>query len=473
MPELDRDTARDWIARWDRQQEAELPDREDRFTALIDAVEEGTGRPDPLVLDLGCGPGSLSVRLLARLPQATVVGIDADPVGLALGAAAYHGLPGLRLVDLDLRVPGWSGRLGLSRPADAAVSTTALHWLPEPDLRAMYAELAAVLRPGGLLLNGDHFLLDPKQSPVLARLDKALRQREDLRRFPGGHPESWHAWWDAAAADPGLSRYVAERQRRHVEADHHASSSTQLATHVDALGQAGFAEIGTLWQRGDNRVLCGVLPAAQPASLAAGLGVYLQLPQPPLDGGDPRGDGGEPVGQGLRAGPHPYHSRPQTAGQQLDDLLAGPVQVGAELHEHLRGDPVALADQAEQDVLGADVGMTELQRLAQRQLEHLLGPRGERDVPGRRVLAAADDLLDGLPDRNQADPHRLERPGRDALALMDQAEQDVLGADVVVVQQPGFFLRKDHDAPRPVGKSLEHLRSEGSWWVSGAGRTRC
>jgi len=93
VPELDRDTARDWIERWDRQQEESLPDREDRFTALIDAVEAGTERPDPLVLDIGCGPGSLAVRLLARLPQATVIGIDADPVSLTLGRAAYSGVP--------------------------------------------------------------------------------------------------------------------------------------------------------------------------------------------------------------------------------------------------------------------------------------------------------------------------------------------------------------------------------------------
>jgi SAM-dependent methyltransferase len=261
VPELDRDTARDWIDRWDRQQEVSLPDREDRFTALIDAVEEGTGRPDPLVLDIGCGPGSLAVRLLDRMPRAAVVGIDADPVALTLGQAAYAGRPGLRFVDLDLRVPGWSGQLRLDRPADAAVSTTALHWLPEPDLRAMYAELATVLRPGGLLLNGDHFALDAKESPTLARLDVALREREDLRRFPGGHPESWQAWWEAVAADPRLAEEVAERRRRHVDAGHHCSESTQLATHVEALRVAGFAEIGTLWQRGDNRLLCAVLPA--------------------------------------------------------------------------------------------------------------------------------------------------------------------------------------------------------------------
>lgn len=262
MPELDRETARDWIERWDRQQEESLPDREDRFTALIDAVQEGAGRPDPLVLDIGCGPGSLAVRLLARLPEASVVGIDADPVSLALGRAAYPELPGLRFADLDLRVPGWSARLDLPRAPDAAVSTTALHWLPEPDLRALYAELASVLRPGGMLLDGDHFVLDAKEAPALARLDLALRRREDERRFPGGHPESWTAWWEAAAADPALAGHVAERARRRVDSGHHGSESTQLAVHVEALRAAGFAEVGTLWQRGDNRLLCGVLPAA-------------------------------------------------------------------------------------------------------------------------------------------------------------------------------------------------------------------
>ena len=87
-----------------------------------------------------------------------------------------------------------------------------------------------------------------------------LSLREDKRRFPGGHPENWHDWWDAATADPVLAGHVAERARRRVEAGHHESESTLLATHVEALRAAGFAEVGTLWQRGDNRLLCGVMP---------------------------------------------------------------------------------------------------------------------------------------------------------------------------------------------------------------------
>ena len=69
----------------------------------------------------------------------------------------------------------------------------------------------------------------------------------------------------ASAADPALAGHVAERARRRVDAGHHRTESTLLATHVEALKAAGFAEVGTLWQRGDNRLLCAVLPQPQSA----------------------------------------------------------------------------------------------------------------------------------------------------------------------------------------------------------------
>src|SRR5205085_12417548 len=118
---------------------------------------------------------------------------------------------------------------------------------------------------------------------------------------------------------------------------------------------------------------------------------------------------------------------------------------------------VTFTGEAEQDVLGADVVVAELQRLSQRKLKHLLGPGRERDVPGGRLLALADDLLDLLPHGVQADAQRLQRLGRYTFTLVDEAEQDVLGADVVVIEHPGFFLRQYNNPPRPVGKPLEHV----------------
>ncbi|RBQ19608.1 methyltransferase type 11 [Spongiactinospora rosea] len=256
---LSPQTAHDWIARWDVQQEGYLPDREDRFTALVDAVEAAAGRPDPLVIDLGCGPGSLAVRLLARLPQATVAAVDADPLLLSLGRSGYGHVRGLSFTRLDLRVPGWSDALTLDRPADVAVSTTALHWLAEDHLRAVYAEVASVLRPGGLLLNGDH-LDTGDTTPVLSGLEKLVHDRETARRFAEGRPEDWAQWWQATAADPALAGLMAERERMLAAAELDHTESPLLSTHVAALRDAGFAEVGTLWQRGNNRLLAAVTP---------------------------------------------------------------------------------------------------------------------------------------------------------------------------------------------------------------------
>jgi SAM-dependent methyltransferase len=255
---LNRDAALTWVERWETQQQVYMPDREERFTAILDAVEEVAGRPDPLILDLGSGPGSLAIRLIRRMPSATVVALDADPLLLELGRSAWRDVSGLRFADADFRTADWSAALGLERRPDAAVSTTALHWLTQSALIALYAELGRLLRPGGLFLNGDH-LRGGDDAPVLMRLGRTLIEREEHRRFPGGHTESWGGWWTAAADTPELAPLYAERQARQVESEHHGSPAYRLSVHCDALRAAGFAEVGTLWQRGENRLLCGVL----------------------------------------------------------------------------------------------------------------------------------------------------------------------------------------------------------------------
>jgi trans-aconitate methyltransferase len=77
----------DWLRRWDAQQEGYVPEREARFTAMFDALAELL--PASFVaLDLACGPGSISQRLLARFPDAQAIAVDIDPVMLAIGRRA-------------------------------------------------------------------------------------------------------------------------------------------------------------------------------------------------------------------------------------------------------------------------------------------------------------------------------------------------------------------------------------------------
>src|SRR5690606_35298551 len=71
--------------------------------------------------------------------------------------------------------------------------------------------------------------------------------------------------------------------------------------------------------------------------------------------------------------------------QQLDDLLAHATEVRAELAKNLSGNTFAFADQAKQNVLGADVVVAKLQRLTEAELKDLLGAGREGDVAGRGV----------------------------------------------------------------------------------------
>src|SRR5215471_12549791 len=66
----------------------------------------------------------------------------------------------------------------------------------------------------------------------------------------------------------------------------------------------------------------------------------------------------------------------------LDHPLAELPQVRPEPAENLDGHAVVLSDQPEEQVASADV-LADPRRLPQRELEALLGPRRERDVPGR------------------------------------------------------------------------------------------
>ena len=144
------------------------------------------------------------------------------------------------------------------------------------------------------------------------------------------------------------------------------------------------------------------------------------------------------------------------AGEHPDDLVADLLGVGVEVEQDPRGDALVLADEAEQDVLGADVVVAQGERFPQRELEHLLRARRERDLSGRDLVALADDARDLRPHLFHGDVERLEHPRRETLFLAEQSEQDVLGADVVVLERPRLVLREDDDLASPFSEAFEH-----------------
>jgi SAM-dependent methyltransferase len=240
-----------WVERWESQQQRYAVDREETFTVIADVVEAVTAdRSAPLVADLGCGPGSLAARLAERMPRARVLAVDADPRLLELGRAHYG--PAVHYVEALIGAPGWLDALGTARPLDAAVSSTALHYLGERTLRRVYRDLAARLRPGGVLVNGDHIRPD---SAGVAGIALHIGRRRTERRLARTH-DDWDTWWSGVAADPELAAlFAAHDDRRHPRCE---GNDLSLSGQLALLREAGFRDAGTVWQFGTGHVLVAV-----------------------------------------------------------------------------------------------------------------------------------------------------------------------------------------------------------------------
>jgi trans-aconitate 2-methyltransferase len=130
--------------RWDPQQYARFTDERARpFADLLARV--APEREPHLVVDLGCGPGTLTATLARRWPGAQVIGIDSSPEMIAQAAASAAAQADGRLgfTEADLRT--WTP----PAPVDVLVSNAALQWVP--DHLDLLPRLVAALAPGGTI----------------------------------------------------------------------------------------------------------------------------------------------------------------------------------------------------------------------------------------------------------------------------------------------------------------------------------
>ena len=126
--------------------------------------------------------------------------------------------------------------------------------------------------------------------------------------------------------------------------------------------------------------------------------------------------------------------------QFFEDFVAGAFDVDLQALEHARGDPFALAQQPQEDVLGAHVGVVEALGLLARQGEHLLDARRVRNVPDHLGLGSAADLLFDLHAHGlHIETHLLQHVHGNSLAEFDQTEQQVLRAHVIMVEAVCFL----------------------------------
>ncbi|MET9208385.1 class I SAM-dependent methyltransferase [Streptomyces bacillaris] len=242
---------RSWQESWDRQQEWYMPDREERFRVMLDMVEAVVG-PAPRVLDLACGTGSITDRLLRRFPDATSTGVDLDPALLAIARGTFEGDDRVTFVTADLKDPEWIARLPHTS-YDAVLTATALHWLHREPLAALYGQLGGLVRDGGVFMNADR-TIDP-DTPRINAAERAHRHA-GMDRAKAAGALDWADWWALAAADPVLAGPTAERFA--IYGEHADGDMPSAAWHARTLLASGFGEARTVWASPSDSLVLAV-----------------------------------------------------------------------------------------------------------------------------------------------------------------------------------------------------------------------
>jgi SAM-dependent methyltransferase len=195
----------------------------DVFSDMLDfprhiaaAVVAGDNPAPACVVDVGSGPGAVLSVFLERFPSARGIWTDASEAMLGLARerlAPFGDRVEYRIVDMtDL------AGAGLPPGADVITTSRAAHHLDREGLFAFYAQAAALLKPGGWLVNLDHIGPDdvwdqrrrassspppPRgpstttttRSPASATISRPTRRRESATsRWCGGRSTRACSW---------------------------------------------------------------------------------------------------------------------------------------------------------------------------------------------------------------------------------------------------------------------------------------
>lgn len=150
--------------------------------------------PGARVLDAGCGTGRVAIRLDEL--GFSCVGVDVDESMLAVARRAAPQVPWHRADLATLTPADLAGAAGFDL---VVMAGNVVPLLAEGTVGRSVAALAALLRPGGLLVAG--FGLDPAHLPPRCPVTP-LEDYDEAARSAGLSLQARYSTWDGAPFDP-------------------------------------------------------------------------------------------------------------------------------------------------------------------------------------------------------------------------------------------------------------------------------
>jgi len=184
-----------------------------------------------ICVELGCGTGTLTHRVLCKFPRARALAVDSEPamLDMARKKLAPHG-DRIEVRQADV--------LACELPScDVVLSSFMFHHVPPERLEGTLRRIARGLAPSGCLVLLDHMTVGPRWSERIGAQNRRLQRGHVAAAIAAGR-----ATQDDIDARWAFKRKMKE-QGQDVEYRHRAEDITE------AMRAAGFDEIGLVWLR--------------------------------------------------------------------------------------------------------------------------------------------------------------------------------------------------------------------------------
>ncbi|AOX02930.1 SAM-dependent methyltransferase [Moorena producens PAL-8-15-08-1] len=215
-----------------------------RYEEILDVLARCTPPSAQRILDLGCGTGETSLKILDRCRNAEVIAVDYSPRMLAFARAKIEEAGySNRWKAYEGDFGDWANyNLSLPEEFDVCISSFAIHHLTDEMKLKLFQRIRKSLNPGGVFWNADRVL---PESPALKQVYQ--ERREDWAQSQGTTLAEVRAKFGTSISEgySGPDRF------------------TTTYGHLQMLTTAGFSSVAVPWKYYGMAVFGGVVATTE------------------------------------------------------------------------------------------------------------------------------------------------------------------------------------------------------------------
>lgn len=223
MPDLKKHFNKEAEA-FDEQVQKNIPCYNEMLTALINAIPDN--KKNPKILDLGCGTGNITQKVLTRFPDAKVTCLDLSENMIEIAKDKLSDYEKIEYIVGDFT------QMQIETKYDVILSSLALHHIPnDEEKESMYKDIYEALEKDGVFYNADVIKAN-------SNYNEELNNKIAIREMK-----------ENGVTDEEITEHKGKRDANDIP--------TTLINHIKMLENVGFEEIDVIWKHYSNAVYGG------------------------------------------------------------------------------------------------------------------------------------------------------------------------------------------------------------------------